>query len=177
MINIKKKIIKKLMRKVFFVIAIISTFLSCNKLANSSLNDNKINVSLEEKEKQIVANKDSVNIKSIINKFEKNIKLNTNEYRFFSNYIINNNDESFSENTGYLMFHYFLNNKVYCNDFHDYLKTENKQARDKILAIFLQFMCIDLADEKYGYDKLISDFPFFRESELVKKQLKVCVTN
>lgn len=165
------------MRKVFFVIAIISTFLSCNKLANSSLNDNKINVSLEVKEKQIVVNKDSVNIKSIINKFEKNIKLNTNEYRFFSNYIINNKDESFSENTGYLIFHYFLNNKPYCNDFQDYLKTENKQSRDKILAIFLQSMCIDLADEKYDYDKLISDFPFFRESELVKKQLKVCVNN
>lgn len=75
------------------------------------------------------------------------------------------------------MFHYFLNNKAYCNDFQDYLKTENKQARDKILAIFLQSMCIDLADEKYEYDKLISDFPFFRESELIKKQLKVCVNN
>lgn len=61
------------MRKVFFVIAIISTFLSCNKLANSSLSDNKINVSLEVKEKQIVVNKDSVNIKSIINKFEKTL--------------------------------------------------------------------------------------------------------
>lgn len=163
----------------FSSLLLISCKKETNKEVNSSQNFNKITIGLEDKQKvnQIVANKDSVNMKSIFNKFEKNIKLNMNEYHFFSNYIINNNDESLSENTGYLMFQYFLNNKVYCNDFHVYLKTEKEQKRDKILVVLLQSMCIDLADEKYNYDKLINDFPFFKESELMEKQIEECINN
>jgi len=165
---------------VFFnVLLLISCKKETNSEVNSSLNDNKATVSLNDKDEEnhIVVNKDSINMRSIFNKFEKNIKLSTNEYRFFCHYIINNNDESLSENTGYLVFQYFLNNKSYCNDFQVYLKTEKDQIKDKVLVVLVQFMCIDLADDKYDYDKLINDFSFFKESRLIKKELEECVSN
>ena len=147
------------------------------KEINSYTKYNETTIHLKENENKVLVDKDTINMDSILNKLQRNIELTENEYRFFSNKVINNNDEAFSENIGYLMFQYFLNNKSYCNDFKVYLKKEKEKTKDKVLVVLLQSMCIDLADESYNYDRLINDFPFFKESPLIKKQLEECINN
>lgn len=139
-----------------------------SKLPNSSksiINQNKV-----EKKKQS-------RIEKIISKIEKKGKLDIEEYDLFSNYILNNNDESFSENTGYLLFNYFVDNKSSIKDFEDYLITKDSKFKDKLLVYLVKVMCIDLADEKYNYEKLIDKFIFFKGNLKVKESFKECINN
>lgn len=166
-------------RGIWVIFSCFAFLYSCNKKADLNqnilyFNDNKLHKKSSPVINQI---KKQSEIEIIISKIEKKEKLSLNEYDFFSNYALDNNNESFSENTGYLLFKYFIDNKINVKNFKDYLITKDAKFKDKLLVYFVQLMCIDLADESYNYEKLIKDFNFFQGNLKVKKSFKECINN
>lgn len=119
----------------------------------------------------------STNISMVVKKMENHGQLNDVDYIIINGYLLNNKDESSSEGVGYTLFEYLKGNKLANDGYVAILNKKDSAYKEKILEKLIQIMCIDLGDEKYTYEKLISDFSLFKESNAAQKALKTCMDN
>ncbi len=132
-----------------------------------SLTLNKVDVELKIKKQD--------NFSAILEKMNNNLFLSEQEYKSINNFLLNNKDESFSEEVGYTLFQYFRQNHVNCSNYTEFLKKENK--KDEILCSLVQIMCIDIGEENYTYEKFIQDFSFMSGNVKAKKSFTDCMNN
>lgn len=123
----------------------------------------------------IGSDEDSKEVNLLFEKVSNKKSLNTKEYNSLSAYILKNNDESISENIGYLLFQYFQNDNKLSKEFVAFLKTKTDNDKERLLSAMIQLMCIDLSEENYTYEKLITDFKFYDQEVEIKKVFDECI--
>jgi hypothetical protein len=102
-------------------------------------------------------------------KMQKNNKLTTSDYNCICDFLLNNNDESKSEELGYILFEYLRNKPLNNSAFLSYLSKKETTQKEKFLTALIQIMCIDIGEEDYSYGTFIKDFNMFSNSPSAKK--------
>lgn len=120
---------------------------------------------------------DEINVKSILEKLENKEELSEPEYNFLIDFILQNQNESYNEGFGYLLFEYFRKNDMRNNIFMSILNKNYNSKKNEILSNMVGLMCIDLEEEDYNYEKLTSEFKIFSTNESAKDALKRCIEN
>jgi hypothetical protein len=134
-------------RRLIYVIIALILVVSCNG------NNSKKVVSTDfiEKEKpniETAINQQSpraVDISEVSVKMQKNSKLTTSDYDCICDFLLNNNDESKSEELGYILFEYLKNKPLNNSAFLSYLSKKETSQKEKFLTALIQIMCIDIA--------------------------------
>lgn len=135
---------------------------------------------------QVSQYKDNISSKDLKSTESKNASLykleaqqrhSVEDYEILVKSLSNNKDESYSENFGYLLFQYFIENPLYRKDFNDFLLVKSKSTRNKILISLIQVMCIDFQLENYTYGDVIRNFEFFVYDLIVEDTFKKCIDN
>lgn len=108
---------------------------------------------------------------------QKNNKLTTADYDCICDFLLNNNDESKSEELGYILFEYLKNKPLNNRAFLSYLSRKENSQKEKFLTALIQIMCIDIGEENYSYDTFIKDFDMFSNSSSAKKAFNDCMSN
>jgi hypothetical protein len=114
---------------------------------------------------------------SIIDKVENNEDLNNYEYSVLFDSLFVNNDESLSEQNGYLMFNYLKENINRGKNVSTFLLSKSKCDRDLILSKRVRLMCIDILDENYNYNRFIKEFKLFNKIKKAEIAFKDCLKN
>ena len=156
------------MHKIIIIIILLLT-LSCSQ------RENKTSESIHAEQGN--QNQVSSQIDVILRKIANKEFLAIGEYNSLSVHILKNKDESFSENVGYLLFKYFENDSKRSNEFVSFLNTKTKDYKKKLLNSMIEIMCIDLSEEKYNYEKLITNFNFYANEISVQKTFEECMNN
>lgn len=60
-------------------------------------------------------------------------------------------------------------------EFVTFLKTKTDDDKERLLSAMIQLMCIDLSEENYTYEKLITDFKFYDQEVEIKKVFDECI--
>lgn len=166
-------------RRVFYVIFALILVVSCNG------NNSKKVVSTDFVKKQntnvkTVAIKQSpraVDISAVSVKMQKYKELTKSDYDCICDFLLNNNDESKSEEMGYILFEYLKNKPLNNRTFLSYLSRKENSQKEKFLTALIQIMCIDIGEENYSYDTFIKDFNMFSNSSSAKKAFNECMSN
>ena len=166
-------------RRVFYVIFALILVVSCNG------NNSKKVVSTDFVKKQntnvkTVAIKQSpraVDISAVSVKMQKYKELTKSDYDCICDFLLNNNDESKSEEIGYILFEYLKNKPLNNRAFLSYLSRKENSQKEKFLTALIQIMCIDIGEENYSYDTFIKDFNMFSNSSSAKKAFNECMSN
>jgi hypothetical protein len=108
-------------------------------------------------------------------KLRDKVSLDSSAYEELVSFLNTNNDESQSEEVGYLLYQFFKGNEEYNQSFERFLSKKQNSMRDSILSALIQIMCLDLGEDNYTYQRLIKDFPVFKNSEVVKSEFENCV--
>lgn len=103
--------------------------------------------------------------------------LNEVDYDMIGKFLTQNKDESLSEGVGYSLFEYLNGNASANEGYASYLNKKENAHKEKILEKLIRIMCIDLGEDNYTQDKLIHDFPLFKESKAAEAALKTCMAN
>ena len=119
----------------------------------------------------------SKDIFMVVAKMNGHVMLDNADYNIIDSYLLYNHDEDGSEGIGYSMYNYFKGNKPANEGYFNFLNTKGSAFREKILPELIGLMCIDIADDKYTYEKLVSDFSLFKESKAAEKALNTCIVN
>jgi hypothetical protein len=99
-------------------------------------------------------------------KMDQHSILDNADYIIIDRYLLNNHDESSSEGIGMSMYNYLKGNKPANEGYRYFLNNKGNAFKEKILPKLIALMCIDIADDKYTHEKLISDFSLFKESKM-----------
>ena len=166
-------------RRVFYVIFALILVVSCNG------NNSKKVVSTDFVKKQntnvkTLAIKQSlraVDISAVSVKMQKYKELTKSDYDCICDFLLNNNDESKSEEMGYILFEYLKNKPLNNRAFLSYLSRKENSQKEKFLTVLIQIMCIDIGEENYSYDTFIKDFDMFSNSSSAKKAFNECMSN
>lgn len=87
-----------------------------------------------------------VSIDKTLIKLEQKEDLSTTDYQIICEFLINNNNESKSEEIGYLLFDYLQKNEKRNQEFSFFLSRHDSRFKENILCNLIQIMCIDLGD-------------------------------
>lgn len=166
------------MKKSVIILSASIAIISCNNGKNEKTEITKeINQKSEIVDISFSKNEDNTKVNLLFEKISNKKSLNIEEYSSLSTYIFKNKDESISENIGYLLFQYFQNNNKLSKEFVSFLKTKTDDYKEMLLSVMIQLMCIDLSEENYTYEKLITDFRFFDKEVIAKKIFDECINN
>jgi len=108
---------------------------------------------------------------------QNNNILTTTELDSICNFLINNNNESKSEELGYILFEYLRNKPNNNRTFLSYLSQKDSSQKDMLLTSLIQIMCIDIGEENYTFDAFVKDFNIFKDSHSAKKAFYNCMGN
>ena len=166
-------------RRVFYVIFALILVVSCNG------NNGKKVVSTDFLKKEKTKNKTAViqqspravDISEVSVKVQKHKELTKSDYDSICDFLSNNNDESKSEEMGYVLFEYLKNKPLNNRAFLSYLSRKENSQKEKFLTALIQIMCIDIGEENYSYDIFIKDFDMFSNSSSAKKAFNECMSN
>lgn len=133
----------------------------------------------EDTNKRIISKQASpiIDIATVTNKMQKQEKLTEGDYKCICDFLINNNDESKSEEAGYVLFEYLRGNQLRNSAFASYLNKKDVSYRERVFNNLIQIMCIDLGEENYSYDAFVKDFSLFRNNVSAKKIFDQCMSN
>jgi len=120
---------------------------------------------------------ESKDIFMVEEKMKNKAALNDVDYGIIGKFLTQNKDESISEGIGSSLYDYFQRNASANDGYVAFLNKKDNAYREKVLGKFIDMMCIDLGEDKYTYDKLLSDFPLFKGSNAAEKALKTCIAN
>lgn len=153
-------------------------FLSCkgNNLEKSQISLNK-NDSLEQVNIKDTVKINQVSFTEIISKVENNKDLTDKEYAVLLDSIFVETDEAQSEQNGYLMFTYLIDNSKRCDKVSTQLLSKSQVDRDKILTDLVALMCIDILDEDYDYNGFIKRFKLFDNNKKAEIAFNECLEN
>ena len=112
----------------------------------------------------------------ISKKMDDHAVLDSADYNVIDSYL-SDHDEDGSEGVGYSLHNYFKGNKPANEGYLIFLNNKGTAFREKVLSELIAIMCIDLAEDKYTYQGLVSDFGLFKESKAAEKALKTCMDN
>lgn len=118
-----------------------------------------------------------VDITRISSNMQNNNILTTTELDSICNFLINNNNESKSEELGYILFEYLRNKPNNNRTFLSYLSQKDSSQKDMLLTSLIQIMCIDIGEENYTFDAFVKDFNIFKDSHSAKKAFYNCMGN
>jgi hypothetical protein len=119
----------------------------------------------------------STDIFMVVTKMDNHAALDNADYNIIDRYLLYNHDEDGSEGIGYSMYNYLKGNKPANEGYFYFLNNKGIAFKEKIFPKLINLMCIDIADDKYTYEKLVSDFSLFKESNAAEKALKTCIVN
>jgi len=108
-------------------------------------------------------------------KLRNKVSLDSIDYEGLVSFLNSNNDESQSEEVGYLLYQFLNGNEQYNRSFKNFLSTKKASIRDSILVSLIQILCLDLGEDNYTYQRLIKDFPIFRGNDVSKSEFKNCM--
>jgi hypothetical protein len=110
-----------------------------------------------------------------IEKLRNKVSLDSIDYEGLVSFLITNNDESQSEEVGYLLYQFLNGNEQYNRSFEKFLSTKDAIIRDSILSSLIKILCLDLGEDNYTYQRLIKDFPLFKGNDASKSEFKNCM--
>ena len=119
----------------------------------------------------------SKDIFMVTNKMDNHATLDKADYTIIDNYLLFNHDEDGSEGIGYTMFNYFKGNKPANEGYLNFLNNKGAAFKEKVRPKLILLMSIDLIDDKYTYETLVSDFSLFKESSAAEKAIKTLIAN
>jgi hypothetical protein len=119
----------------------------------------------------------SKDIFMVVTKMDNHAVLDNADYNIIDNYLLYNHDEDGSEGIGYSMYNYLKGNEPANEGYRHFLNNKGNAFREKIFPKLILLMSIDIVDDKYTYEKLVSDFSLFKESSAAEKALKTCIAN
>jgi len=108
-------------------------------------------------------------------KLRNKVSLDSIDYEGLVNFLNKNNDESESEEVGYLLYQFLNGNEQYNRSFEKFLSTKDVSIRDSILSSLIKILCLDLGEDNYTYQRLIKDFPLFKGNDASKSEFKNCM--
>ncbi|OQP59757.1 hypothetical protein A3860_36370 [Niastella vici] len=120
---------------------------------------------------------ESKDIFMVEEKMKNKAVLNDVDYAIIGKFLTQNKDESLWEGVGMTLYEYLPGNRSANEGIDAYLNKKGNTYKEKVLGKLIETMCIDLGEDKYTYDKLISDFPLFKGSNAAQKALNTCIAN
>jgi hypothetical protein len=163
---------------VYGIFALIIFAVSCNsKNRNSKVVSTDFVQNSTERKKDTVSQQLHPNIWEVSEKMEKQEKSTTSDYDCICDFLLNNNDESKSEELGYILFEYLKNKPLNNSAFLSYLSKKETYQKEKFLTALIQIMCIDIGEENYSYGAFVKDFDMFSNSTSAKKAFNECMSN
>jgi hypothetical protein len=120
---------------------------------------------------------ESKDIFMVEEKMKNKAILNDVDYGIIGKFLTQLKDESLSEGVGLSLFEYLQGNGSANEGYVSYLNKKSNAYKEKVLGKLIEIMCIDLGEDKYTNDKLISDFSVFKGSNAAQAALNTCIAN
>ena len=120
---------------------------------------------------------ESKDIFMVEDKMKSKAILNDVDYGIIGKFLTQNKDESISEGVGMSLYEYLKGNSLANEGYVTFLNKKDNAYKEKVLEKLIAIMCIDLGEDKYTYDKLISDFSVVKGSNAAQKALNTCIAN
>lgn len=142
--------------------------------SEAGVSDNVLDDHLENRDTSISV---ITSISDVVEKMQAKNHLSVTDFAIVDTFLLENTDESASEEVGYALFEYLKADSVNNQAFKSYLSQKRNSYRALILRHLIEIMCIDLGEENYHYNKFLKDFPLFENDSSAKQIFENCTSN
>lgn len=163
--------------KVYYVTALMLFTVSCSSKKEGKVGSPNFTKNEVVKKKEVVVKQSHSNITEVSMKMQKQKKLTEADYICICNFLLNNKDESQSEEIGYCLFEYLKGKELNNSAFISFLNKKDISFKEKVECALVQIMCIDIGEDNYSYNKFIEDFSMFKNSPFAMKVFNECMSN